>query len=183
MKQLCKMASLSVLVLGLGKGTGRAALYTYEWQGDPGFSGTLVLDAPASAGGSISDIVSLEVTTPLNGTLIADMNPADGNVMLIDPIFTWNAGQITEMGVTAYVTADPSSAAFSDYMIAAQNFDGTGLNQLSGAAPTSSSPLFDEIDTGGNWVAVVPEPSALAYCAGCIFPLGSFVFQALRRKR
>jgi hypothetical protein len=182
MKQLYKMASLGVLLFGLGRGTSYGAFYTYEWEGDPGYSGTLVLDAQSSAGGSISDIMYLEVTTPDNGTLIADLNPANGDVQLIDPVFTWNAGQITEMGITAYVTADPNSPAFPDYLIAAQNFDGTGLNQLSGAAPTLSSPLFDEIDTGGNWVAAVPEPSSLAYCFGCAVPLGSIAFRAWRRK-
>jgi hypothetical protein len=181
MKQLSKIVSLSVLIFGLSKSISYGAVQTYEWQGDAGYSGTLVLDTPSSSAGSLSDIVSLVVTTPMNGTIVADTDPADGNIGLLDPVFTWNAGQITEMGIIAY-TSDPSSP---DYLIAAQNFDGTGLNQLSGAAaPDLNTPLFDEIDTGGNWLAVsVPEPAPLMYCLGYVVPLGSIAIQMLRRKR
>jgi hypothetical protein len=136
---------------------------TYEWTGGtPGYSGTIVLDSPSSSGGSLSDIVSLSVTTPTNGTITPDLNPADGNTYLADPTFTWTPTQITEMGIIGYDLAN-------DYIIVAQNFGGGGLNQLSGEL---NSTAFDEIDTSGTWTAVqIPEPGyyalLMALVVGC----------------
>lgn len=121
---------------------------TYTWQGGaPGFSGTLVLDAPSSplGGGSASDIVSWQLTTPIGGTVT--LYP--GVVGPVDPTFTWNSSQITEMAIEGI-----GSGSFGNVlMLAGQNYFGSGLNLVA----VENLNGFQESDTTGSWKAAVPD--------------------------
>jgi len=159
-------------------GAANAASYTYDWiGGTPGYYGSLVLDASSSSsgGGSASDIVSLSVTTPHNGTIVLDT--ADwvslGYPQLLDPVFTWNSSQITEMAIFGYDASGNNSV-----LIAEDAFVG-GANQDSNELGISSDADIGTYGVeGGSWEAVpnaaVPEPvttipyvfALLVFCAG-----------------
>jgi len=175
MRHLFKITLFSIAGFGLSGASSYAGLYEYDWVGGtPGYYGTLILDSPSSTGGSINDVVSLTITTPINGTIVADLNPADGNAYLADSTFTWNSSQITEMGILGFDAA-------GDYVIAAQNLSGSGLNQLSGEL---ASTAYDEVDIGGSWVAApVPEPGTVISGVLLMVPFGVNTFRKLRQNR
>jgi hypothetical protein len=181
MKQPFKIACLGVLGFGLVQGISYGAVYTYDWEGGlPGYSGTLVLDAPSSAaapyGGSLSDVVSLVVTTPVNGTFVADVNPADGlgsigtysdngNGPLVDTTLIWNPSQITQMVLAYYGSNDPNSPDYYQGIVVSETLvNGSLQGQLSFYNPPS--PNVD-LDITGQWVAApAPEPAAYGALAG-----------------
>jgi hypothetical protein len=168
-------------------------VYTYDWEGGlQGYSGTLVLDAPFSTAGSLSDVVSLVVTTPVNGTFVADVNPADGlgfigtysdngNGPLVDTTLIWNASQVTQMALTYYGSNDPNSPAYYENVVVAETMvNGSLQGQLSFYNPPS--PNVD-LDITGQWVAAaVPEPAAYGALAGAGVLLVSLGSQ-FRRKQ
>jgi hypothetical protein len=191
MKHLNKLVLSCFTGLVLSTGSSYGAFYTYVWEGGlPGYSGTLVLDAPSSTGGGLSDVVSLEVTTPVNGTFVADVNPADGlgsigtysdngNGPLVDTTLIWNASQITQMSLAYYGSNDPNSPQYYQGIVVSETIvpDGSLQGQLSYYNPPS--PNVD-LDITGQWVAA-PEPATTSAIAG-IAALGTFGYAALRRK-
>ncbi len=95
--------------------------YEYDWVGGkPGFSGKIILDAPVSplGGGSAADIISIQVTTPINGTLSYPSAEIGDDAFYgwatYSGQFTWNSQQITSMLVQA--TDTPNNGG-TDYVI------------------------------------------------------------------
>jgi hypothetical protein len=119
---------------------------TYVWQstdGDPhGLAGTIVLDSPSSAGGTMSDVVSVTLSDPVAGTYHVAIG--------IDPSyllggFTWTPTMITRMNA---VWQNGSS----------QNWETWALPNDTGI----QNGTYGLIDEGGAWLAEptsVPEPS------------------------
>jgi hypothetical protein len=95
-----------------------------------------------------------------------------------DPVFTWNSSQITEMGIDAF----DSSESYD--VLAAQNYDNTGLNQLS-IENFNVSPPFTPIDVGGSWLAVptavVPEPTTFIPGVFALLTCGASTLLRVRR--
>jgi hypothetical protein len=153
-----KKAVLSALMLTLGVSV-QAQDTTYDWTGGaPGFSGSIILDSPLSSGGSLSDILSISITTPSSGTISMNMSP--GRVFLTDPTFTWNHNQITEMFIGGSAT---------------KPFDNIYVTENSGGGNDESafSILYDNeisIDTSGSWVA--PSGVGVPDTGGGIWLLG-----------
>jgi hypothetical protein len=125
---------------------------TYVWtstDGDPyGLAGTIVLDSPSSAGGTVSDIVSMTLSDTDSGTYYVNLA-----VDYLDffPPFTWNSSQITAMNILE------NPPTMNQYFAVAENPDQPGDNFI-----------YDlkagDLDESGSWVAVstVPEPTTLA---------------------
>ena len=114
---------------------------TYIWNGGAsGYSGTIVLDSPFSADGSVADIVSIRFSTPDFQSLTVQ-NPA-----LVDRPLTWNPTQITGMILYAN-TSNPF-----DLLYITENAG------LEGNILSARSILYDTLDsdTSGSWVAASP---------------------------
>lgn len=160
------------------------ASFEYDYKnGAPGYSGSILLDTNSSAAGSLSDIISLTVTTP-GGTFA--YNPSDPNISQfnynqtatynsLESAFTWDQNQITEMhvlfdyyyigGYTAWSYAEVGQNAPTDPPF-------TGIGTLNNA-------INYHYDFSGSWVAATPPPVpdagsslyllslALAALAGC----------------
>src|SRR5208283_1226954 len=146
---------LGALLLGIATSV-FAQDTTYVWQsadGDPfNIQATIVLDSPASANGSASDVVSLYISDTVD---TYSWNPENTSLWLspFSP-FTWNSAQILDMDIVPQGGPQSVLAQFVAHP------DGNGeIFDLSTAQPPVPYPG----DQSGEWVAAstVPEPSAL----------------------
>jgi hypothetical protein len=88
-------------------------------------TGTIILDSPSSSGGSLSDIVSLSLSSGLSGSYAVNPTGASGfedglyyTISLGTP-FTWTPTRITDMDitVTANFPSPPFGNGFTDYVL------------------------------------------------------------------
>jgi hypothetical protein len=87
-------AAAAALLVGMTTAS-FANTYEYDWTGKgPGFSGKIILDEQSSTGGSMADIVSLTINTPLG--VLTCPSPL---LVHLDSLFTWNANEITQMHI------------------------------------------------------------------------------------
>jgi hypothetical protein len=165
MKNSIQNSVLLALSVGLGIAASvQAADQTYKWtEGVAGFSGTIVLDSSSSTGGSLADIVSINVTTPEGSASLTQANIGDVYINNILGPFTWNPSQITGMWVDWYLTAADSlneaAGVGQDYQ---PGFNANFVfcpNNLSTSGQDFASPTSNT-DTTGGWRAVSSVPDA-----------------------
>src|SRR5580693_4299353 len=164
MKNSIQNSVLLALSVGLGIAASvQAADQTYKWtEGAPGFSGTIVLDSSSSTGGSLADIVSINVTTPEGSATLTQANIGDVYVNNLFAPFTWTPSQITGMWIDWYTTAadsvNQSAGVGENYQ---PPFNDNFLycpNNLSPSGQDFAGP--GETDTTGGWRAVSSVPDA-----------------------
>lgn len=144
-----KTAILSTLLLSIGA-SAQAQDTTYDWTGGlPGYSGTIVLDSPSSAGGNLGDIVSMDITAPGYGStqVLVDLGFLDGQ-------FTWSATHITDMEYVNGLDQGPFNAYFDIEASAPGDYGRSDVGV--------SGDLGDVNDFSGSWEARasadVPDP-------------------------
>lgn len=165
---------LLIAVLGVATVFQARADQEYDWTGGTaGYSGTIILDSNSNSSGSISDIVSGQITTP-QGTYVFD--PTKVFYSLVP--FAWNPSQITSMwidwnqGVTGW-------AGFGE------NYQGPATPNFVGSGPVQDPALSSTwaVDFTGSWTAAsfassVPDGGAtIALLGGALIALA-----ALRRR-
>ena len=135
---------------------------TYAWtEGAPGYTGSIVLDSSSSAGGTLADIVSINITTPGGSATLTQANIGDVYIDNPDGPFTWNPSQITGMWI-AWNTPEGQATVGENYQPSIPGYNFVGY-------PSESVIDFagpNETDQTGAWREVaVPEPSVLGLLA------------------
>ncbi len=161
---------LLIAVLGVATAFQARANLEYDWTGGTaGYSGTIILDSNSNSAGSISDIVSGQITTP-QGTYVFD----SGMVFSTPEPFAWNPSQITDMWIDWYQpTLDPAWAGFGE------NYGGGGLNFVGSGTDRYNDSTW-VVDFAGSWTAAssIPDGGAvIALLSGALVALA-----ALRRR-
>jgi hypothetical protein len=117
--------------------------------GNPdGFSATIVLDSPANANGSPSDILSVSFSNDY-----ASLGNSDVGSLFMRGPFSWNPQTITQaaLGFSAFPSAPPSF--------------GVGPNSIVQVGEGN----WEVVDTGywyGSEVSTIPEPSTWSLLVG-----------------
>ena len=171
------------------------ASFEYDYKnGSPGYSGSLFLDTNSSTGGSLSDIVSLTVTTP-GGTFTYNPSNPDlshfnynqtASYNSLESAFTWNPTEITQMHVLFDYYFISGYTAWS-YAEVAQNAPASPTN-FTGIGTLNNAVSY-HYDYSGSWVAAKPPPVpdggsslyllsvALAALAGAALTRSQFLFR------
>jgi hypothetical protein len=141
----------------------------YVWTGGAaGYSGTIILDSNSNPAGSISDIVSGQITTP-SGTF--DFDPT--TIAYSQPAFDWNPSQITDMWIDWFALSYTFEAGFGE------NISNTGENFVGSYEYPSTNDYL--LDVSGSWKASnssVPDATTTSALLG-----GALVsLTALRRR-
>jgi hypothetical protein len=155
-----KILILSFVLLFAG-----ASMYaqdtTYVWTGGSSESGTIVLDSPSSSGGSLSDIVSIDITDPSFGVI----NGFNFSFFFGGSTFTWNSSQITQMEILSIDSFDHNIST-----VVAENepVGGSGNEILVGEG---FGPIFTVgLDNTGSWLAApsvgVPDGGSSVWLLG-----------------
>jgi hypothetical protein len=132
----------SVVTVTLGLAAIARADQEYDWTGgSAGYSGSIVLDSNSNVAGTISDVVSAEVTTP-QGTF--DLVPSQ--VFYVQPVFDWNPSEITDM----WIDWSPNGIGWAGL---GANYGGSGVN-FDGSGYITDEESTWSVDFAGSWTAV-----------------------------
>jgi len=150
MKKLAIISSFILFIAAIAQANDT----TYVWTGgDPGYSGQIVLDSSSSAGGSLADIVSINITTPTRWGGSFSFDPE--TVVEFQTPFTWNSSEITSMDIEwSYKGGLPSTPSIGGGFaeVDAYGYYGDDL-----ATDTAGRP---RIDGTGLWLAAAPDATS-----------------------